>query len=249
MPRESAPGAALSAFQNQTVNRNESMSYRPRRFLALSNDLGTRGRSRQTRASFGVVSIWTESDCVDIKLAQGSGRRWFMKSNRKPVGGAGRRERRQFRPEFKAEAVQRVAERRAHGVPMAQIGRALDVLPAQLRVWAQEVTRRTDCGGAPVGETRVQELRRFHRESAVCCTDTIESTLNRVWVADITHIPTREGWLYLAALRDLASRRCVGWALRYTLDRELAARALLIVREARRPVHDEQDLTRTPRAA
>lgn len=34
--------------------------------------------------------------------------------------------------------------------------------------------------------------------------------LNRVGVGDITYVPTQEGWLYLAAVLDLASRRCVG---------------------------------------
>ena len=37
---------------------------------------------------------------------------------------------------------------------------------------------------------------------------------NRVWAADITAIPTHDGWLYLAVLVDLWSRRVVGWALR-----------------------------------
>ena len=49
---------------------------------------------------------------------------------------------------------------------------------------------------------------------------------DRVWVADITYIPTREGWLYLAVLLDLASRRVVGWALRTRLDHELTLTAL-----------------------
>jgi putative transposase len=35
---------------------------------------------------------------------------------------------------------------------------------------------------------------------------------DRVWAADITYIPTREGWLYLAVLLDVATRRVVGWA-------------------------------------
>src|SRR5215813_15653256 len=38
------------------------------------------------------------------------------------------------------------------------------------------------------------------------------SLANEAWVADITYIPTREGWLYLAAVEDLYSRRVVGWA-------------------------------------
>lgn len=49
---------------------------------------------------------------------------------------------------------------------------------------------------------------------------------NRIWAADITYIPTREGWLYLAVVLDLASRRVVGWALRTRLEQELALGAL-----------------------
>jgi hypothetical protein len=37
---------------------------------------------------------------------------------------------------------------------------------------------------------------------------------NRIWLADITYIPTAEGWLYLAAVMDLFSRKIVGWAMR-----------------------------------
>jgi transposase InsO family protein len=50
--------------------------------------------------------------------------------------------------------------------------------------------------------------------------------LDQVWAADITYIPTREGWLYLAVILDLASRRVVGWAVRTRLDQELALGAL-----------------------
>src|SRR5207237_7156301 len=50
--------------------------------------------------------------------------------------------------------------------------------------------------------------------------------VDRTWVADITYIPTGEGWLYLAVILDLASRRVVGWALRSRLDQELALSAL-----------------------
>ncbi|GMV11356.1 MAG: transposase [Gemmatimonadota bacterium] len=59
--------------------------------------------------------------------------------------------------------------------------------------------------------------------------------LNRVWVSDITYVPTQEGWLYLAAVLDLASRRCVGWAMRDTLDAELAISALEMAITTRRP--------------
>ena len=59
--------------------------------------------------------------------------------------------------------------------------------------------------------------------------------LNRVWVADMTYLPTREGMLYLATVLDLGSRRCVGWAMRDTLEVELPLSALRMAREARRP--------------
>jgi putative transposase len=57
----------------------------------------------------------------------------------------------------------------------------------------------------------------------------------RVWAADLTYIPTREGWLYLAVVLDLATRRVVGWALRTRLDQELAVAALTMALTQERP--------------
>lgn len=59
--------------------------------------------------------------------------------------------------------------------------------------------------------------------------------VNRVWVSDITYLPTGQGWLYLAVVLDLASRRVVGWAMRDTLHGELATSALQMAIDARRP--------------
>ena len=59
--------------------------------------------------------------------------------------------------------------------------------------------------------------------------------VNCIWVSDITYVPTREGWLYLATVLDLASRRVVGWAMRETLEAELALSALRMAVGARRP--------------
>jgi putative transposase len=50
--------------------------------------------------------------------------------------------------------------------------------------------------------------------------------LNTVWLTDITYVPTDEGWLYLAAVMDLASRRIVGWATADHLRTELPLAAL-----------------------
>lgn len=59
--------------------------------------------------------------------------------------------------------------------------------------------------------------------------------LNQVWVGDITYLPTREGFLYLATVLDLGSRRCVGWAMRDTMEVELVTSALRMARDARHP--------------
>lgn len=59
---------------------------------------------------------------------------------------------------------------------------------------------------------------------------------DRVWVSDITYIPTREGWLYLAVIIDLANRLVVGWATKRTLDHSLPLAALTMALQQRRPV-------------
>src|SRR5262245_52339234 len=48
---------------------------------------------------------------------------------------------------------------------------------------------------------------------------------NRVWAGDLTAVPTAQGWLYLAVLLDLWSRRVVGWAVRATLETEVVIAA------------------------
>ena len=58
---------------------------------------------------------------------------------------------------------------------------------------------------------------------------------NRVWVSDITYVPTRAGWLFLAIVVDLAARRVVGWAMRETLEAELALAALAMALADRQP--------------
>jgi putative transposase len=60
---------------------------------------------------------------------------------------------------------------------------------------------------------------------------------NRVWLADITYIPTAEGWLYLAAVMDLFSRKIVGWAMRDHMQVELASTALTMAVQQQRPQH------------
>lgn len=56
---------------------------------------------------------------------------------------------------------------------------------------------------------------------------------NAVWAGDITYIATGEGWLYLAAMLDLYSRRVIGWGMGPRLDRQLALSALKMAAAAR----------------
>lgn len=58
---------------------------------------------------------------------------------------------------------------------------------------------------------------------------------DRVWAGDVTYLPTREGWLYLAVLLDLYSRRVVGWALSEHNDEALTLAALRVALEQRQP--------------
>ena len=58
---------------------------------------------------------------------------------------------------------------------------------------------------------------------------------DRAWVADLTYLPTREGWLYLAVVLDVASRRVIGWCADRGLDHSLALRALDRALTLRRP--------------
>lgn len=58
---------------------------------------------------------------------------------------------------------------------------------------------------------------------------------DQVWVADITYVPTREGWLYLAVVLDLATRVVSGWSIGDRLDRSLALNALGMALRWRRP--------------
>jgi putative transposase len=58
---------------------------------------------------------------------------------------------------------------------------------------------------------------------------------DQVWLADITYIPTGEGWLYLAVILDLFTRKLVGWAMREHMRVELTMAALTMAVQRRRP--------------
>ena len=65
--------------------------------------------------------------------------------------------------------------------------------------------------------------------------DFTASAPNQKWVADITYIPTREGWLYLAAILELYSRLVVGWSMAGRMTRRLVLGALDMAVGRRQP--------------
>lgn len=74
---------------------------------------------------------------------------------------------------------------------------------------------------------------------------------NEVWVTDITYIRTHEGWLYLAVVIDLFSRRVIGWSMQNSLHTEVVLQALLMGVWRRKPkesvwVHSDQGCLKRP---
>ena len=60
------------------------------------------------------------------------------------------------------------------------------------------------------------------------------STLNQVWVSDITYLPTQQGWVYLTMVMDLADRQIVGWALSRSMNAQQTSIACITQALARR---------------
>lgn len=113
--------------------------------------------------------------------------------------------------------------------------------------------------GVACGEKRIARLMRLHKIRAVLpkrfvvttqCDPRLpvaENLLDRMfgaekpdsrWTADITYVWTSQGWLYLAVILDLFSRRIVGWAMDQTIDRGLVLCALEMAISGRKPSLD-----------
>jgi putative transposase len=118
------------------------------------------------------------------------------------------------------------------------------------------VHRELRANGRCVGKKRVERLmrregivgrkkRRFRRTTDSNHPDPIAPNIldrnfevglpNTAWVTDVTYVWTQEGWLYLAAILDLYSRRVVGWAASASNDRALALDALARATATRKP--------------
>jgi putative transposase len=91
------------------------------------------------------------------------------------------------------------------------------------------------------GLVRRRRGRTTIRVPGVCvCEDLVDRAFaaegpDRLWVADITYLRTWEGWLYLAAVQDVFSRRIVGWSMAEHMRAELVLDALQMALEHRRP--------------
>ena len=127
------------------------------------------------------------------------------------------------------------AELHAQGVPccrttVAKLMRQAQIVPRSVRRF--RVT--TDSRNTQASADLVQ--RRFDAQRP-----------NECWLSDVTYIPTREGWLYLAAIMDLYSRAVVGWAMGRTLGTQLVIDALdmAIRQRGRGPqvLHSDQGCT------
>ena len=91
---------------------------------------------------------------------------------------------------------------------------------------------------------------RYGGKPAVVATNTLDRQFevdapDKVWVTDITYIKTHEGWLYLAVVIDLFSRRVVGWSVQPRMTTDLALQALLAAVWRRKPratvmIHSDQ---------
>lgn len=124
------------------------------------------------------------------------------------------------------------------------------------RYGALKTWRALQAAGLPVGRHRVARLRRQHgllaqrlrRFRRLALTRPLTPPApnhlrtqgpvrrpNTVWVGDLTAIATRAGWLHLAVLLDLYSRRVVGWAMSEKPDQEVAVAALQMALAQRRP--------------
>ena len=83
--------------------------------------------------------------------------------------------------------------------------------------------------------------------------DFVADRPNQKWLGDITYLPTQEGWLYLATILDLYSRRIVGWTMSERIDGELTLAASQMALQQRQPLpglihHSDQGRQYTDRA-
>ena len=174
----------------------------------------------------GIDAVMQEADAKTLPTAKSRGAGWQQDLPRQPDHQA----RRDGGPHPLGRA--RLAARRPEGLrphargvtccenTVAKLMKAEGVRPKARRPF---VVRTTDSRhGHPVAANTLN--REFYPDRP-----------DTVWTADITYVPTAQGWLYLAVVLDLCSRRVVGWATADHLRSELACDALRMALKHRRP--------------
>ena len=89
--------------------------------------------------------------------------------------------------------------------------------------------------GCPKRRFRVTTKRGMTKASNLLDQNFSAVTINERWASDITYLWTNQGWLYLAVVMDLYSRRIIGWSMSRRLSRHLAVNALSMALDQRRP--------------
>jgi putative transposase len=92
--------------------------------------------------------------------------------------------------------------------------------------------------GCPKRRFRVTTKAGLTRAANLLDQDFFAETANERWASDITYIWTGQGWLYLAVVMDLYSRRIIGWSMSRRNNRHLVLNALNMALSQRRPGHD-----------
>ena len=92
--------------------------------------------------------------------------------------------------------------------------------------------------GCPKRRFRVTTRRGLAKASNLLDQDFSATTVNQRWASDITYLWTYQGWLYLAVVMDLYSRRIIGWSMSRRLSRHIAVNALKMALDQRQPGDD-----------
>jgi putative transposase len=115
-----------------------------------------------------------------------------------------------------------------------------------LRIEGETVSRNTVAKLMREANIRAKQRRRFvprttdssHQKPVagnILARDFTASKPNRKWAADITYVPTDQGWLYVAAILDVYSRKIIGWSMADHMESELVIAALRMALHHRRP--------------
>jgi len=103
------------------------------------------------------------------------------------------------------------------------------------RTKVARIMRKTGLKGCPKRRFRVTRKRGMVKASNLLEQDFSASAMNERWASDITFIWTGQGWLYLAVVMDLYSRKIIGWSMSRRVDRRIVIDAMQMALSHRRP--------------